>query len=310
MSRVAKIGALLAALCFALILWAIDWEAVKGAPFSDLQNYLEGFYYGRYRYDQAGSLVEWFTQEYLWRGLVYELGFYFDFTGIFSAIALIVLTISCVFVAHKTRSPIYLLLLVSPLTIELAFSQSRSAFGMALIWLALMSDRKVIKYALLILAPLIHTAMLIYAVALLIPWDSGFIRKRAGIIAALLIIGSAIALGTLRDDFLDNVGDRRAYLEIVRSGVLFTAMLASYGLPFAFYPRLILQDRAALLAVLSATISLAANLSGGAGNRFVALALPAIIVGISRLPNTAVRRTAFVYVLASSMAYLVLFWVG
>ena len=292
----------------AILFWSIDWVAVRGEAFSDLENYIEGFSFNHYQYDRAASLLQWYTQEYLWRSLIYALGERFSFDTIFSYIALCTLIVSAVYVTLKSRSVIYLAVLANPLSVDLAFAQSRSAAGMAIIWMALLSSKAPWRIGLLALAPMIHSAMLVYSLVMLIPWESEYVRKNAGLYVGAVIIGAAAALGPLRSIILEGLGDRRAYSTTVSSGILFTAMLASYGLPFTFAPSRVTRDRTALIAVLSAVLSVSVTLSGGAGNRFVSLALPAFAVGISHIPSAVVRRVAFCWMMASSLIYYFLYW--
>jgi hypothetical protein len=294
---------LLIGLAFALCLWMIDWEGLRGAPFEDIYTYLDAFTNRQYSLDPTGTWIEWYTQEYLWRLGIYWLAERYPIESLFSFLTFASLAASAVFVAVRARSPLYLAILVNPLVIDLAFSQVRSAVAMALVWIALLLPR-IPRIALLLAAPFVHSAVGIYSAVLLIPWDWSFIRRRAALVAVVVFIGAAFTLGPLRSEILEGIGDRRALIETESSGVLFTLMLCAYALPFVR----LLRDRMAFLVTLSSILCLVTYLFAANGNRFVAMTMPALAVALSHIPGTNLRRWSVAGVIASSLVYFVFYW--
>ncbi|MER9655690.1 hypothetical protein NKJ26_19565 [Mesorhizobium sp. M0152] len=291
---------------FALAVWRVDWVAIRGAPFPDLQNYIMNFDKGVYYVSpDAASLVEWYAQEYLWRKGIYALNNIIELENLFSILTLISLASFSIYVAVKA-SPIYILLLVHPQLIDLAFSQVRSAVAMAAIYLALLLPSRLVKYAFVAAAAFIHSAVVIFAGAfavgqLVTRFEA--LRRRHVLISAGYIAVTVVALTVFKTYLLGSIGDRRATIEINTSGFLLTAMVTMYAVPFIFFDHLFSRKFAAFVVVLASSLCFAMYLYNQNGIRFVALALPALAVAISGIPDTHWRRLTLVAAIAAQVVF-------
>lgn len=294
-------------LAFALFIWMVDWVAIRGTPFPDLQNYIMNFDKGAYYVSSdPASIVEWYAQEYLWRKGIYSLKEIFELASIFSVLTLITLVIFSVYVTVRAAAPTYILLLLHPQLIDLAFSQVRSAVAMAVIYLALLLPWRVVKYAFVAVAAFIHSAVLVFAgafaVGQLITRFETF-KRHSVLISAGYIAVVIIALTVLKSYLLGSIGDRRADIEINTSGFLLTAMVTAYALPFIFFHRMFSRKFAAFVVVLASALCFALYLSNQNGIRFVALALPALAVAISAIPDTHWRRLTLAAAVAAQVVF-------
>lgn len=292
---------------FALAVWMVDWVSIRGAPFPDLQNYIMNFDKGAYYVSpDAASVVEWYAQEYLWRKSIYALKESFELGSIFSVLALIALLIFSTYVAVKASAPAYLLLLIHPQLIDLAFSQVRSATAMAAIYLALLLPWRLLKYGFVAVAAFIHSAVLVFvgafAVGQLITRFN--VARRHHILISAGYIGAVVVAATLLKSYLlGSIGDRRAMIEVNTSGFLLTIMVTAYAVPFMFFNQMFSRKFAAFMVLLASSLCFAMYLYNQNGIRFVALALPALAVAISGIPDVQWRRLTLTAAVASQIIF-------
>ncbi|MGX7873682.1 hypothetical protein ACVDG5_013770 [Mesorhizobium sp. ORM6] len=294
-------------LTFALAVWLVDWVALRGAPFPDLQNYILNFDKDAYYVSpDAASLIEWYAQEYLWRKGIYALKESFDLASIFSALTLVALLIFSVYVTIKASNPAYLLLLIHPQLIDLAFSQVRSATAMAAIYVALLLPWRLIKYTFVTAAAFIHSAVLVFvgafAIGQLITRIDIF-RRHHVLVSASYIAVVVVALTILKSYLLSLIGDRRATIEVNTSGLLLTTMVTAYAVPFIFFYQMFSRKFAAFIVLLASSLCFAMYIYNQNGIRFAALTLPALAVAISSIPDTHWRRITLVAAVASQVVF-------
>ncbi|ESY97611.1 MULTISPECIES: hypothetical protein [unclassified Mesorhizobium] len=292
---------------FALAVWTVDWVAIRGVPFPDLQNYIMNFDNGAYYVSaDAASVVEWYAQEYLWRKSIYALKESFELRSIFSALALVALLIFSTYVAVKASAPAYLLLLVHPQLVDLAFSQVRSATAMAAMYLALLLPWRLLKYGFVAVATFIHSAVLVFvgafAVGQLITRFN--VARRHHILISAGYIGAVVVAATLLKSYLlGSIGDRRATIEVNTSGFLLTIMVTAYAVPFIFFNQMFSRKFAAFIGLLASSLCFAMYLYNQNGIRFVALSLPALAVAISGIPDVQWRRLTLTAAVASQVIF-------
>lgn len=291
----------------ALCIWMVNWVMVRGTPFPDLQNYVQNFDKRAYYVSpDTASLIDWYAQEYLWRKGIYALKESFELASIFSTLTLISLVVISVYVAVKASSPAYILLLIHPQLIDLVFSQVRSAVAMAAIYLALLLPWRLVKYALVGIAPFIHSAVLVFAGAFAVGQiitGSDICGRRHVLISTCYIAAIVVAVTILKSYLLGSIGDRRATIEITTSGFLLTMMVTAYAVPFLFFDHLFSRKFAAFVVVLASSLCFGMYLYNQNGIRFVALAIPALAVAISSIPDLHWRRLTLIAALASQVVF-------
>lgn len=213
--------ALIFAAIFALLPWEQLWMFATGVPFVDKSVYLALFenadQFVAYRpYDTLKSLV---ADEALWNFGVNAL----LNAGLSLAALFLAITFLCVFsfslLIVRNSSPTYLVLLVNPLIVDLSCSQFRIALAASLLCFSLLSNTAWLKWILIVLAPMIHTASLsliaLFVICRFITRRSVAAkppRSRLAVGLLLLTAGVALAvlLGPLRQDVLTTVEDRRS----------------------------------------------------------------------------------------------------
>jgi hypothetical protein len=215
-----------------------------------------------------------------------------------------------VYVVIRSGSPWYLLLLIHPQFIDLCFSQVRSAAAISFVYLAVLIPSPAIGLALVVLAPFIHSAILVYSGAYGVNWATATIdrlRKRRLSVIIAYVVACTLTFTVLRPIILELLGDRRAALPAVTGGVLLTTMLGAYAIPFMSFRSMFSWNFDAFVVVLGSILCVALFIEEQNGLRFVALALPALAVAISKIPHPSWRALIFLAALIFQSAYFV-YW--
>lgn len=259
------------------------------------------------------SLSTYVFEEALWnRGLAFfsrDIGLFPS--TIFFIITLAYMVTTCIFVAHNASIP-YLSLLINPLVVDLAWSQLRLALALALLSLPLIISRMhlLLKLAICVTAPFIHTAALLFILVYSAANYTGNVvggtsPQRAKAAAALIAVGLAIALaiGPLREVILARVGDRRAIYPDMSTSIrylsfwvfMFGVMLYRYRDTTQF-----LTQRVSLVLL---TIVVLSTVFGGTPLRFLAAAFPFLVSSMAQA--TGLTR---LYLVLPFLLYTIIQW--
>lgn len=300
---------------FTAILAAFPWpkifETLEGAPLYDRTNYLEQIQYGHLTYDwfPYDSAIEFFTYEYLWGWALRQLA---DL-GIPGEVILNSIAVAFLFMLSCTVTyylPVhYLLLLVNPLVLTMAYSQSRSATMAMLLFLALVSFRrhKIIAILLVIVAAFVHTStplfVLLFFSAYYKPNSWGLPNSAIPPIIGGALVG--LLTGPLMGEVLSILGDRRAEEYDMAAGWLFLSFWV-YCLVFCIliWPRIgaLLPARLAVAVFSLATFSI---IFGGYPSRFISVFFACIVVTLA-IDFVTYKRSALT--LALFTGYLLVLW--
>ena len=296
---------------FVVFMLSVPWVEIRGG-FIDLYRYQLNFSQNVYRLEFSDSLFGLWQNEILWRWMVRTLAAANDgFAEALGLVSAAAVTLTCAYVVLNTRRALYLIVLVSPLYVDLVFSQVRSAIAIALLYLGLMLFR---RHATRLLAPLcvlLATFMHNFAIVLS-GLAGGFyavralrLRPRTAIVLCLAIIVVVICFMTvLRNDVLQAIGDRRMFAYQKLSGVGITLLVFSISLPAWLRFKEIATDVHVYIVIAAALLHAAFYVTGFvAGPRIVAMALPAIAVALSAIRSSRLRNGALLYILLCNAAY-------
>jgi hypothetical protein len=314
----ASLFAALFALVMVAIPWPTIWLAQYGRPMEDRRVYSEQIASGYLSFDVGGQGDFWdyVSSEYLWGWLlnllVREWGL--SVVTTFGLISAFVVFIAGQVIARHAH-PAFVLLLVNPIFVNLAFSQLRIALAVSLVCVAYLLGRSsaaawAIRLSLLAAACLVHTSMIVFVGLFIFAlWVARTHRSRPYQSFMTLTVGGLLAvglLGPLRSWFLSEIGDRRADADYLSSSVNFYLIWLIVAFLLTLSWREIRIDPSICFALACLVVVLAGVFFDVYVNRVIAIALPFLVVAISKLPQTW-RPFALIAYLAHSGAYW-LYW--
>ena len=300
---------------FTVLLTALPWpkifESMQGAPLYDRRNYLTQIEDGYLTYDwfSYDSVLEYFTYEYLWGWALRQLAdLGIPGETILNAVAVAFLfSLSCT-VAYHLPVP-YLLLLINPLVLTMAYSQSRSATMAVLLFLAAITFRrhKIVAIVLVLVAAVVHTSTPLF---LLLFFSAYYKRDSWGqpnSVVAPIIGGAVVSLltGPLMGGVLSVLNDRRAEEYDMAAGWLFLSFWA-YCLMFCVVMwRRMGQLLPVRLAVAVFSLAAFSIIFGGYPSRFISVFFACVVVALS-IDFATYRRSALT--LSLFTVYSLLLW--
>jgi hypothetical protein len=294
-----NINYILISLIFSItFVYIIPWVEIKGAEFTDLINYTNRMLYllqgGTEREYNGISIL---SSEILWKYLLIYLATIFKdpYNGIYliSAISLFIYTF---IILKETNNFYYLILLFNPMFIQLIMDQVRIAFAFSLFLLAyelIMTNKfKIIAYLIIIISPLIHTAMIIIiSVFLLIySFNKYFYNIKVYYIWAIitaLFISLFLKFGA--DIILTSIGDKRVnYSEVINANSIkysiFWFVLSVYIFISANTVKKE-ENNIIIFSLIMMCIFFFSSMMNAYGQRYVAISIPLIIISVSFLPK-------------------------
>lgn len=297
---------------FALIFLIIPWESLLNKVyFSDrATNKLiidNGFsklnYFERYYSDFFGYI----SNEYGWEVVLYYLKFILNLDShfIFNFLAFFSFSLSCIFVALRSRF-IYILLLLNPWFFDFFYSQSRLAFAISLLYCCYMLRKKIIiSLPLLIFLLTVHSSIAIFIFILSIPIVLNVLTNKLILkIFFLNAVGFLVALltGPFFIEILLYFGDRRSevYENLDMSSsvvdVILWIMLYFYYIFGCYSKRIIMDYNAMILIIILSIVFFNTVLFEGYVTRFLVALYPILIVSLVRnIKDKGVLIFIFVY---------------
>lgn len=284
--------------------------------FPDLENYrifFEAGYY--YQILINKSLIELLISESGWTyigDLIISDRFdVYDFLLISSAISF---GLSAYFIYKYTKNLLYILMLINPISMDLYVGQNRSALASSVFLFSLTLDRLSVRIFTMFVAFTIHLSTSIF-IGSYVAYEfiTKFFRKDnvAIRISTLVISATLIALFTtlLRSYTLSQIGDSRADDLIISISswtfvwfwsstlIMLIALTDKNELSFEHYLSLIFVLCFFFYTYIEAF-----------GSRWMAFAIPFIVVGASKLPSERKLIYIFYFVLVSIVAYA--YWIS
>jgi hypothetical protein len=287
---------LLVALSFALLVWSINWEGIRGAQFADrtvTARVLESNYYDVDIRMSVESIVFNLTHETLWnqgiRFLIHDKGI--QISTIFSVISFLTVFVFSVCVVSQAGIW-YLLFLINPLVIDLAFSQMRFSLAITILYLTASLDSRYLKLLLALCAFFIHTASVLIVFSYLIceltarqrlrfGWSTNRVFFSLTIVALMLVL----LMGPVGNAILKALGDRRADYINLSSGAFITVFWFLYLSYYGAQIKTLFIKPYAMLSYLFILLFVLLSVFDMYGSRFLALAYPLIIVTASKMTS-------------------------
>lgn len=307
------ISRFLAILIFTALMLTPPWDALTGG-FVDRAVYETYFGYEQsvLEYASFDTALDYLTNEYLWHFLlgyvIRDLGYQTD--GVFYCISLAFLVLISTFFVRQA-APQFLILLCSPIIVDLAFSQLRLTLAISMVLAAYLSRSRVALLVAFAAASFVHTAMVLFGfmllVAVLVSMRSALVlRTKLNVLLWLLAAGFLVSLvvSPLRSHVLGLVGDRRAEYSDLSSTWAFNLFWIGLLVVFSAQNRLWFRSWRNSYSVILLTLVAGATVFRGYSLRFLAASLPVLVLSILALPRS--QRTVM---LACYSAYLTLQWV-
>lgn len=303
--------ALLFALTFACFLFLIPWEFIQGREFPDLKVYLEGFHGGEYDYLDEYEGLKYLFSEPLWRNIIYRLSEVFgDIPFSFKIISFFISTLlSYIILRYK---PIFVFLLISPLVIDLIFSQVRSGLMISIFYLGLLGGSSMLWIILFSIAFLIHSAAIIifsyFAFSILL----NLLSNRNRVLSMLLTFAASILIplgfAAFYSGLLSSVGDRRSELEPAWPGGVFVLGISIYYLLMLINIKKVIGHTIPIFTFLVCGSFLVLAIFEINFLRLIALVFPLLILSAFILPLKA--RLLVLFGLFAMTIYHFFFWSG
>lgn len=268
----------------------VIYNAFGADHWLDLRAYESVFNDPYYHYAQLNrSWISWVRDEPLWYEAVLAARSatwtYTETINFISIVSTIIISFVIFKLANNKIWPI--LFLINPSTIDLVIAQVRSAFALAVLMIALLNLPWWIRILLLITAGTIHTSMYLFGVLYLfimlyskISNKYVFLKSKPILISSALFIAFVVSFAA--PVVLGAIGDRRVNIETDALGLLFsftwlTFVVSYYAVgksddflfPHFFY-------------TICTLIGLFSIFSDAYGSRYIAVAIPFLIIMIAR----------------------------
>ena len=282
--------AALAVVVFSVAIQIPDWpaifEAAHGHPMTDREVYKTSIVNLDLRIDYLDYITwtdlainEW-TWGYLLRYMEDTLGL--EPERIFTLLTTFVIWQFASYVVRNAGA-IYLIFLLNPLVIDLAFSQYRVALALSVVMFVLSEPRgKLVTALTYLFCTTIHTATVLFAVMQI---GARLLQGRQKFSVAVLCgLGVLIsfAIGPLRQELLGAVGDRRAEYEDMGSSFAYLSFWVLLWFMFLVKWRDVVRHYDGRYAIIVLSLVAANLFTGGYSTRFLAASLPSLIVAMSR----------------------------
>ncbi|CAN1537518.1 EpsG family [Caulobacteraceae bacterium] len=299
-------------IAFAALFLFFPWEELRNERWIDRYRYALNFYNLNTVGGAGGSLLDLWKAEPAWQWLVttlYKMTSNIDLTlTLVSAAALVCML---AFMKSNPRAILFLPILISPNFIDLIFSQTRSALGFSLVYVAMIKHRRLLSRAVSVLPAALgvfmHQIVLPLVTVVFVHRIVSRARMspfvRVGLLAAPPLI-LVLLLTVFREQALGAIGDRRAYTVSRSSSIALAVMLTSFVAPLLRRWTHVLHSPSAYLSICMAFTAFCLELSGQSGGpRMMALAMPALAVALSEIREVKVRNWSLGYILFCNALY-------
>lgn len=279
--------ALIVAIVYAVVLFLIPWETIRGEPFFDLSIYLEGFELGAYNYLEHLDGLFYLLSEPLWRYVIGSLSE--NLHSVPASFQLVSFTVSAVYAYVVLRMSRFAgVFLVSPLLIDLVLSQVRSAVAGALFFMAILAGNAFVWTLMLVLASLVHSSALLlfalYAVSVALRRLSERNSTAAKALAVFLSVFIPILFAITYVSILSAVGDRRAESEATWPGGAFVLTFFIYFAAMLANLHYVMQRSITIFALIVSGLFIVLAAFEINMLRLISLTYPALVISIFFLP--------------------------
>lgn len=287
------------AILFSILFLMVDWEHLS-TGFPDLDNYNASFRSNSYLYLIIDlSWDKFLLSEGYWVYLIDGLN---KITGnldtSFYIVSLFTVSACALYILNRTRNILLLPFLINPAFVDMVCSQFRSALAVGLFYIGFVVPRLWIRAVLWIVAVSVHTSFLVFIGIVLVYETLVYLTKSFPILGRKWVVwGSAILGGFVitaaQGTVLASLNDRRAEAYFgAESGWMLMGAWGSMAIAHACYTYYASKrpiELEAYFYTFCCSLFFWANVYGSYGTRFVAVAIPALIVASGTLPSVQRR---------------------
>lgn len=273
---------------FTLVPWPQLWEHVTGGPMWDRQVYIRtveenSLFFDRLEYSEP---LDYVSYEYLWGWLLRTCADWGIATGhVLNSIGFFYILFSSIIVYRNLPLP-FLFLLINPVVIGLAFSQSRTALMISVLYLAFFvkNKSKILALFLACIAPAIHTSAPLFI--LLYFLSVCFLERNLQTRSPFWPVGAGLLVGALSGPLMSEVlaflEDRRAERTEDMSASLPFLSIWIIGMLYLLWIWPAIRSNAYANIGLALTVFAASSLLlDSYASRFIAALFPIGIVALS-----------------------------
>ncbi|WP_404417926.1 hypothetical protein [Brevundimonas vesicularis] len=312
-SRLYWLVALLFAALYVTVPWPDIFFRIYGHAMLDRTVYQIQIESNNLRGDYSGfsDPLSLLTSEYLWSRTLRWL--YSDLSLPVSLIFLLISFTSILIFSLtllRTLRWYWLVALVNPLVVDLAFSQLRLALAISIMLIVYLSVRAGLlrRLVLATASTMIHTATVLFVAMYLVSVSaSKQVAHLREYRALAMAIGTgcliSLAIGPAREIILTQIGDRRAiYVDIASSPLYLSFWIILLSI-------LVIRWRAiggsieASIAVIVLSLVTSNIFTGSYSTRFIAAAFPFIVISMARLDGIVKPLTVLMF-----LAYVIFQW--
>ena len=299
------------ALLFATVfVYVIPWVELFGEEFHDIHNYVKRIVYLKQGGDEAiHHGVGWLFSEPLWKEMILFTGNYLeDYRAVIYGLSFIIAFSYSAFLLKRVEFYIAMIFLFNPMMVHLFMEQVRISLAFSLVlWVYSIreEDNSALYFPLLllILAPLIHSAILVFyfVYAVLEYLDRRVEDKKYYLIAIGTALFMALFMKYGANIILMMVGDRRAnYGKIIESSSI-SFSIAWFIIAWIVATFAEFQERQSRVVVAYAITMMCffffSSLLNMFASRYVAVIMPFVIISISYLPKH-IKQGTYLFLLA------------
>ena len=303
---------------YALLVVFIPWEIILkqaiNSSFQDRYVYVNYIQSGLniINYSDFNSIFDYISKEYLWHFMLKELvqndlvsvNVFFDLISFFY---FYVSSLLCL----KYKKWWALFFLINPLTVNLAFSQIRNAFSIALLISAFLSRHKIISILCLILSCFIHTSSVLFiSIYFFVVFIYNLLKNHKPYYIILSCVLGGFTIGLLislfSQDILSALGDRRANYNAPSSSILFLSFWIILFFLCVLDSGTYYKNIIHLLTIFILAWVIIQFMFGGYSNRIIACGYPLFL--ITALDGKGlVGRVIFIFYIVYSLSQWI-FW--
>jgi hypothetical protein len=286
------------------------YDAFGADHWLDLRAYESVFNDPYYHYAQLNrSWISWIRDEPLWYETVLAARAaswtYTETINILSVVSAALISYMVYRLCNKKLWP--LIMMINPSTIDFLIAQVRSALAFSVLMIIFLNPPWWIRILVIVTAGTIHTSMYLFgALYVLIMLYSRYVPKYHFLKYKVFIVTAAATIAFIvsfaAPYILGAIGDRRVNIDTDALGVLFSLAWLSFVVSYYAIAKYDEQIFPHFFYTICAFIGLFSIFTDAYGSRYIAVALPFLIIMIARQQG-AQRRWLLIQYCAAISAY-------
>lgn len=284
--------AISACIFFGFLYVNVIYSAFSPDHWLDLRVYEEVFNDPYYHYAQLNrTWVSWIKDEPLWyEAVLAARSATWTYTETINFISVISISIISYVIYRLVNNKLWpLILLINPSTIDLIIAQVRSALAFSIFLISFLNPPWIVRIILIVCAGTIHTSMYLFGsiyifISLYQEYGKSIsvLNYKLSIILCSLIIAFIVSIAAPL--ILGAIGDRRVIIETEVLGILFSLTWLSLAISYYLISKFDSFIFPHFFYSICVLIGLFSIFTGSYGSRYIAVAIPFLIIMIARQP--------------------------